>query len=69
MCIGKTKFMKSNKDVKVVKSRKWPCAVCRKRVDGNSVKYGKCKNTWVHGKCSGLKGKLSAKGFECKHWL
>ena len=39
---------------------------CGKGIGVNSVKCGKC-NTWVHGRCSGLKGKLSAESFDCKN--
>ena len=36
---------------------KFPCAVCRKRVDSKSILCEFCK-CWVHKRCSGIGGKL-----------
>ncbi len=48
-------------------SVKYPCAVCKEGVGARSIQCTKCTK-WVHGKCSGLKGKLPLEntGFECK---
>ena len=56
----KTKFMVSGAGLNVLKdSGKFPCAVCRKGVGANSICCSSCK-FWVHKKCSGLRGRLSA---------
>ena len=38
-------------------SGKYPCSVCRKGVDSNSIYCTGCLH-WVHKKCSGVIGKL-----------
>ena len=40
-------------------SGKFPCAVCRKGVGSNSIYCSGCSH-WVHKKCSGIKGRLTA---------
>ena len=42
---------------KPVTSRKFPCGVCTKGVGSNSVMCTSC-NSWVHRRCSGIKGRL-----------
>ena len=46
--------------------RKWPCGVCGKRVQANSLQCTVCKK-WIHKRCSGVHGDLSrvADGFRC----
>ena len=56
----KTKFLISGSGLDVVKdSGKFPCAVCRKGVGANSILCSGC-HLWVHKKCSGIHGRLSA---------
>ena len=57
--MGKTKIMESgiNLDVRK-KSGKYPCGVCQSGVgSSNAIFCGGCKS-WVHKKCSGIKGPL-----------
>ena len=51
----------------IVNSGKWPCGVCRKGVQANSVQCTVCKK-WIHKRCSGVRGDLSrvADGFVCR---
>ena len=51
----------------IVNSGKWPCGVCGKRVQTNSVQCTVCKK-WIHRRCSGVCGDLSrvANGFRCR---
>ena len=61
--------MVANTDGKmIVNSGKWPCGVCGKEVQTNSVQCTVCKN-WIHKQCSGVCGDLLwvADGFRCKH--
>ena len=45
---------------------KYPCGVCWQGVGYNSILYTSC-NCWVHKKCSGVSGSLSAvRDFTCK---
>ena len=46
---------------------KWPCSVCNQEVGIGSIQCSKCCK-WVHGRCSGIKGKLPLvnTGFVCK---
>ena len=41
----------------IVNSRKWPCGVCRKGVQANSVQCTVYKK-WIHKQCSGVYGEL-----------
>ena len=45
----------------------WPCGVCGKGVQNNSIQCRGCQK-WVHRRCSGVKGSLSAASdtFQCK---
>ena len=63
----KTKILISGNELHTLKdSGKYPCSVCRKGVGSNSIQCGKC-NHWVHKKCSGIQGRLSADPtFTCK---
>ena len=67
--VGKTKVMKCGVGLqKVVDSRKYPCGVCGKSVDANSIQCTLCMK-WVHKRCSGISRKLRAKDvetFKCK---
>ena len=56
----KTKFLISGTGLNVLKdSGKFPWAVCRKGVGANSINCSRCQH-WVHKKCSGIQGQLSA---------
>ena len=64
---GKTKVMVGSSGGKmIVNSGKWPCGVCGKEVQANSVQCTVCKK-WIHKRCSGVRGDLSrvADGFRC----
>ena len=54
--IGKTKVMRSVKSGggEIVKTGRWPCAVCGKGVGANSIQ---CTDFcgWVHKRCSGAR--------------
>ena len=64
--LGKTKVMKcSVGDGKLVRSGKWPCAVCLRGVGNNSILCTVCSK-WVHKRCSGIKGSLKeGAGYKC----
>ena len=65
---GKSKVMVgSSSGNMIAKSGKWPCGVCGKRVQANSVQCTICIQ-WMHKRCSGVRGDLSlvADGFTCK---
>ena len=65
---GKSKVMVGSSGGKmIVNSRKWPCGVCGKGVQANSVQCTVCKR-WIHKRCSGVRGELSwvADGFRCR---
>ena len=51
----------------IVNSGKWPCGVCGKGVQANSIQCTECKKL-IHKRCSGVRGDLSrvADGFRCK---
>lgn len=56
--VGKTKVMVSEVGGgSVTESGQWPCAVCKKGVGRNSIKCNVC-SLWVHGRCSGIRGRL-----------
>ena len=48
--VNKTKVMISEEWQKAVK---WPCGVCGRGVDNNSIQCTSCQK-WVHRKCSGI---------------
>jgi hypothetical protein len=57
--VNKTKIMMEDKRENLVQATgRFPCAVCKKGVGGNSIRCRKC-GKWVHGKCSKIKGKLA----------
>ena len=66
---GKSKVMVGSSGGKmIVNSGKWPCGVCGKGVQANSVQCTVCKK-WIHKRCSGVRGgDLSrlADGFRCR---
>ena len=68
--MGKTKVMISGKDLHSLRdSGKHPCGVCRKGVGRNSILCSGCQ-LWVHKKCSGIKGKLTADpSYKCKRCM
>ena len=49
------------------KAVRWPCGVCSKGVDSNSLQCTSCQK-WVHKKCSGSMSKV-AKSFICSGCL
>ena len=51
----------------IVNSGKWPCGVCGKGVQANSVQCTICIK-WMYKRCSGVRGDLSLvdDGFRCK---
>ena len=68
MNAGKSKVMVGSSGGKmIVNSGKWPCGVCGKGVQANSVQRTLCKK-WIHKRCSGVRGDLSlvADGFRCR---
>ena len=68
MNAGKSKVMVGSSGGKViVNSGKWPCGVCGKGVQANSVQCTVCEK-WIHKRCSGVRGDLSrvADGFRCR---
>lgn len=71
MNAGKTKVMVGGIGKGVMEETgAWPCGVCGKGVGGNSILCTKC-HRWVHGRCSGVKGKLQTKSttFVCGRCL
>ena len=53
---GKSKVMVGSSGGKmIVNSGKWPCGVCGKGVQANSVQCTVCKK-WIHQRCSGVRG-------------
>ena len=65
---GKSKVMVgSNSGNMIVNSGKWPCGVCGKGVQANSVQCTVCTK-WIHKRCSGVRGDLPrvADGFRCR---
>ena len=68
MNAGKFKVMVVSSGGKmIVNSGKWPCGVCGKGVQANSVQCTVSKK-WIHKWCSGVCGDLSrvADGFRCR---
>ena len=56
---GKSKVMVGSSGGKMlVNSGKWPCGVCGKGVQANSVQCTVCKQ-WIHKRCSAMRGDLS----------
>ena len=65
---GKSKVMVGSSGWKmIVNSGKWPCGVCGKGVQANSVQCTVCKK-WINKRCSGVRGDLLrvADGFRCR---
>jgi len=65
--VNKTKVMISGEWQKVMqKAVRWPCSVCGRGVVNNSIQCTSCKK-WVHGKCSGINGRMykAMKSFIC----
>ena len=52
------------------KAARWPCLVCGRGVDSNSIQCTSCQK-WVHKKCSGIKGSMYKvmKSFICRGCL
>ena len=68
--MGKTKIMISGKDLHSLRDAgKHPCGVCRKGVGSNSILCCGCQ-LWIHKKCSGIKGKMTADpSYKCKRCM
>jgi len=65
--MNKTKVVISGERQKVrQKAVRWPCGVCSKGVSSNLLQCTSCQK-WVHKKCSGIKGSMSA--FICRGCL
>ena len=65
---GKSKVMVGSSGGKMIaNSAKWPCGVCGKGVQTNSVPCTVCKKI-IHKQCSGVRGDLLrvADGFRCR---
>ena len=65
---GKSKVMVGSSGGKIiVNSGKWPCGVCGKGVQANSVQCTVCEKL-IHKRCSGVRGDLLwiADGFRCR---
>ena len=65
---GKYKVMVGSSGGKMmVNSGKWPCGICGKGVQANSVQRTVCTK-WIHKRCSGVRGNLLrvADGFTCR---
>ena len=65
--IEKTKVMRSGKSGgEIVKTGRWPCAVCGKGVGANSIQCSDCCG-WVHKRCSGARCPLvTIQSFRCR---
>ena len=65
--VSKTKIMIRGKNMHSLRdSGKHPCGVCQKGVGSNSILCCGCQ-LWIHRKCSGIKGKLTADpSYKCK---
>ena len=68
--MGKTKVMICEKGLDTINSSgKYPCSVCRKGVQINSIFCISC-NAWVHKKCSGIKCRpIDIPDFRCHRCL
>ena len=49
----------------IVNSGKWPCGVCGKEVQANSVQCTVCTK-WIHKRCNGVHGDLSRVADRCR---
>ena len=65
--MGKTKIMHCQvKYGQAENSGKWPCGICKKGVEDNSIQCTACMK-WIHKNCSDVKGKLSGiPNFKCR---
>ena len=65
--IEKTKVVRSGKSGgEMVKTVRWPCAVCGKGVGANSIQCSDCCG-WVHKRCGGARCPLvTIQSFRCK---
>ena len=65
--VSKTKVLISTGQKLNEECEEWPCRVCGKGVEKNSIQCIECKK-WVHKRCSGIKGQLlkQCSSFVCK---
>ena len=64
--VNKTKAFYARRNLVRMQIRKYPCSVCGKGRERNSVQCTKCQH-WVHKRCSGVRGRLTReKIFSCK---
>ena len=63
---GKSKVMVGSSGGKIiVNSGKWPCGVCGKGVQANSIQCTVCKK-WIHKQCSGVRSDIQSSPLEMK---
>ena len=64
--MGKTKVMNYKvRQGQAENSGKFPCGICKKGVERNSICCTKCKK-WIDKKCSGIRSRLeTVVGFQC----
>ena len=62
--VAKTKVMVTGKKAEVIRSGRYPCAVCGKGVGLNSILCTVC-GYWCHKRCSGLRSINNAPDFQC----
>jgi len=56
--MNKTNVMISGECQKLIKKAvSWPCGVCGRGVDSNSIQCSSCQK-WVHKKCNGIHGNM-----------
>ena len=55
---NKTRAFETRRNFVRVQMLKYPCSVCGKGVERNSVQRTKCQH-WVHKRCSGVHGSLT----------
>jgi hypothetical protein len=65
--VAKTKVLISTGELIRGEQGTWPCGMCGKGVGNNSIQCTRCEK-WVHGRCSGVKGRLVKQdgSFVCK---
>ena len=62
--VAKTKVLVTGKKAEVVRSGRYPCAVCGKGVGVNSILCTVC-GFWCHNRCSGVPNINNAPDFQC----
>ena len=62
--VAKTKVMVNGKKAEVIRSGRYPCAVCGKSVGQNSILRTVC-DYWCYKRCSWLRSMNNAPDFQC----